>query len=121
MDFTLFHMNIGSHSLHHDELHALLSSLNINFQVIGLLEIKFSTNAQVKTNIELPGYRFHCTRSQSPAGGVGLYVKSGHKANKRDDLCANDIDFETVWIEIINPKAKIYYATVLTGIQIQKS
>lgn len=38
-DFSLFHMNIRSHSLHFEELHALLSSLNINFQVIGLSEI----------------------------------------------------------------------------------
>ena len=54
-DFTLFHMNIRSHSLHHDELHALLSILNINFQVIGLSEIRLSSAAQVQTNIELPG------------------------------------------------------------------
>ena len=37
---------------------------------------------------------------------VGIYVKSNLIANKRDDLCINDEDFETVWIEIENPKAK---------------
>ena len=105
-DFSLFHMNIRSHSLHHDELHALLSSLNIYFQVIGLPEIKFSTETQVKTNIELPGYNFHYTPSQGSAGGVGLYVKSELKASQRNDLCISNVDFETVWIEIINPKAK---------------
>lgn len=36
-DLSLFHMNIRSLSLHFDELHALLSCLNINFQVIGHL------------------------------------------------------------------------------------
>ena len=73
-DFILFHMNIRSHSLHFDELHALLSSLNINFQAIGLSDIKVSSDAQVKTNVELPSYKFHYTPSQSSAGGVGLYV-----------------------------------------------
>ena len=36
-DFSIFHMNIRSHSLYHDELHVLFSSLKINFEVIGLL------------------------------------------------------------------------------------
>ncbi len=44
--------------------------------------------------------------SHSSAGGVGLYVQSSLEANKRDDLCSSGIDFETVWIEINNPKAK---------------
>ena len=93
-DFTLFHMNIRSHSLHFDELHALLPSLNINFQALGLSEIKVSSDAKVKTNTKLPGYKFHYTPSQSSAGGVGFYVKSNLEANKRDDLCVSDVDFE---------------------------
>ena len=94
-DFTLFHMNIRSHSLHHGELHVPLSSLNINFQVIGLSEIRLSSAAQVQTNIELSGYKVHCIPSKSSASGVGLYVKSGLKANQREDLCVSDDDFET--------------------------
>lgn len=35
-DFALFHMNIRSLSLHYEEFHALLCSLKIDFQVIGL-------------------------------------------------------------------------------------
>ena len=105
-DFALFHMNIRSHSLHFDEFHALLSSLSINFQVIGLSEIKVTSDVQVKANIELPGYNFHYTPSYSSAGGVGIYVRSNLEANKRDDLCVRDADFETVWVEICNPKAK---------------
>ena len=105
-DFALFHMNIRSHSLHFDEFHALLSSLSINFQVIGLSEIKVTSDVQVKANIELPGYNFYYTPSHSSAGGVGIYVRSNLEANKRDDLCVRDADFETVWVEICNPNAK---------------
>ena len=78
----------------------------MNFQVIGLSETKATVGSQNKTNLELPGYKFHETPSHSSAGGVGIYVKSNLIANKRDDLCINDEDFETVWIEIENPKAK---------------
>ena len=62
----------------------------------GFPETKATVGSQNKTNIELPGYKFHETPSHSSAGGVGIYVKSHLIANKRDDLCINDEDFETV-------------------------
>ena len=99
-------MNIRSLSLHHDEFHALLSNLNIDFQVIGLSEIKVSNDAPVATNINLPGYKFHHTPSNSAAGGVGIYVKSNLTASKRDDLSFSNDDFETIWIKIENTKEK---------------
>ena len=105
-DLPFFHINIRSLSLHHDELQTPLSSLNANIQVIGLSEIKASFNASIKANIEVPGYKFHYTPSQSNAGGVGIYVKSDLIANKRDDICVNNVDFETVWIQIENSKTK---------------
>eukprot|EP00794_Sanderia_malayensis_P004109 gene4109-4667_t len=104
-DLSLLHMNIRSLSLYFDELNALLSCLNMNFQVIGLSETKATVGAQNKINIELPGYKFHESPSHSSAGGVGIYVKSNLTANKRDDLCIGDKDFEIVWIEVENPKA----------------
>ena len=105
-DFTLFHMNIRSLSLHYEEFHALLSSLKIDFKVIGLSEIKASANAPIKSNISLPGYNFYHTVSQSAAGGVGIYVKLDLTTNKRDDLSVSTVDFETIWVEIDNPRAK---------------
>eukprot|EP00794_Sanderia_malayensis_P013289 gene13290-14664_t len=105
-DFALFHMNIRSLSLHYEELHALLSGLKIEFQVICLSEIKVSTNAPLKSNVDLPGYKFYHTPSHSAAGGVGIYVKQNLTANKRDDLSTCNVDFETIWIEIDNPRSK---------------
>ena len=99
-------MNITSLPLHFDELHALLCCLKIDFHVIVLSEIKTSADAQFRSNIELLGYDFHNTPSLSSAGGVEIYVKCNVTANKRDDLCVSDIDFETVWVEIDNTKAK---------------
>lgn len=37
---------------------------------------------------------------------MGIYVKSDYTTNKRDDLSVGTIDFETIWIEIDNPRAK---------------
>ena len=105
-DLSLFHMNIRSLSLHHDEFHSLLTNLNTDFKVIGLSEIKVSVDTLIRDNIELPGYKFHHTPSNSAAGGVGIYVKSDLKANKRDDLSFVNENFETIWVEIDNSKAK---------------
>ena len=105
-DLSIFHMNIRSLGLHIDELHALLSCLDVKFHVIGLSEIKSSFGSQVQTNPEISGYQFYNTPSHSSAGGVGIYVKSDLIANKRDDLCISNNDFETIWIEIKNSKTK---------------
>ena len=93
-------------SLHYEDFYALLCSLKIDFQVIGLSEIKASVNAPIKSNINLPGYHFYHTVSHSAAGGVGIYVKSDLTTNKREDLSVSTIDFETIWIEIDNTRAK---------------
>ena len=105
-DLSLFHMNIRSLSLHHDEFHFLLTNLNTDFKVIDRSEIKASVDTPISDNIELPGCKFHHTPSNSAAGGLGIYVKSDLKANKRDDLSFTNDDFETIWIEIDNSKAK---------------
>ena len=105
-DFKLLHLNVRSLTLHFDELFSLLGGTGINFHVIGLSEIKVSVNSPISTNINIPGYNFHHTPSLSAAGGVGIYVNSLLKANKRLDLSTNTCDFETVWIEIENAKSK---------------
>ena len=74
-DLSLFHMNIRSLSLHFDELHTLLGNIGIDFQLIGLSEIKMSTDSPLLSNLDISGYKFHHTPHTS-AGGVGIYVKS---------------------------------------------
>ena len=105
-DLTLFHMNVRSLSLHFEELSTIQSCLNVNFQIIGLSEIRAAGGGQIKINTELPGYNYYHTPSQSSAGGVGIYAKSNLTIMKRNDPCISDKDFETVWIEIVNLNAK---------------
>ena len=82
-------MNICSLPLHHDKLS----------------EIKLSRDAPT-LNIDIPSYKFYHTSSISAAGGVGMYIKSNLTANKREDLSFCNDDFETIWVEIDNLKAK---------------
>ena len=99
-EFSIFHMNIRSLPLHCDELISLLSNVNIECKVLGLSEIKLSKGAFVRPNIDIPGYKFYYTTSNSCAGGVGIYVKSNMTVNRRDELSCCENDFESIWIEI---------------------
>ena len=65
-----------------------------------------TVDSPISRSTDIPGYKFHNTPSQSAAGGVGTYVKSNLKADKRLDLSTSTSDFETVWIEIQNTKSK---------------
>ena len=58
------------------------------------------------SNTEIPDYKFYFNSSISATGGVGLYVKSNVTASKRYDLTCRRNDFETIWVEIDNSKAR---------------
>ena len=57
-DFALFHMNIRSLSLHYEELHALLTTANVEFQVIGLSEVTFSNPLKTPLYMVCKQFRF---------------------------------------------------------------
>ena len=86
-------MNIRGLSLHFDELHTLLGNIGIDFQLIGLSEIKITTDSPLLSNLDISGYKFHHTPSHTSTGGVGIYVKSNLTANKRLDLSHSTQDF----------------------------
>ena len=107
-DFSLFHMNTRSLSLHFDELISTIATLRINFDVIGLSETWNSIQNPIKTNVEIPGYKYFPYGSQSQNGGVALYVKTGLTPTPRPDLSKDNPDFESVWVEIENNNGKHY-------------
>ena len=104
-DLSVFHTNIASLVLHHDELQTLLYNLHLDFDIIGISEIKANFDSTL-ININIPGYKFFSTPSKSNAGGVGMYVKSDLNSRKRTDLCVKTDEFETIWIEILNKNSK---------------
>ena len=44
--------------------------------------------------------------SKSVAGGVEIYTRNTLNAFKRTDLSTTDDEYETIWVEIVNTKAK---------------
>ena len=57
-------------------------------------------------NDKLGGFTPHSQPSRSTAGGVAIYTSKSLNALERTDLSTTDNEFETIWVEIINSKAK---------------
>ena len=62
--FSLFHLNIRSLSVHHDELTLLLSDLKFKFDVIGISETKEHSDKGFLSNVSIPGYNILSTHQQ---------------------------------------------------------
>ena len=107
-EFYLLHMNIRSHSPHHDELVSTLASLRINFDVIGVSETWNFFENLLKAKVDIPGYSYVSQQSHSQNGGVALYVKSGRPPIPRPDLERDSPDFESVGVEVENKNGKNY-------------
>ena len=99
-NLSLFHTNIRSSSHNKiNDLKCYLSTLNIDFSIIGLSE-----NWGKQDTIDLrnpPGYiHHHYIRSDKRGGGVSLYVKNGIQYKLRKNFKNNENLFESVFIEI---------------------
>ena len=112
-DFSIFHTNVRSLSLHHDELVSLSAHTNLNLDVIGVSEVWHSNDNPILSNVEIPGYTFYKTSSCSQNGGAGLYIKNSLTSNPRIDLDSSTDDFETAWVEIGNKKDKDFLVCCL--------
>ena len=97
----LFHVNIASLNKHIDDLHLILSLLDIKFDIIALSEHKIAD--EPSKNIDIPGYqKFIFEPTQSTHGGTGFYIKNNINAIERKDLSINSINnCEACFIEII--------------------
>ena len=105
---SICHTNIASLSKHFDDLHLLLSSLKIKFNIIGITEHKIYKDAIPTTNIDIEGYwPFVYDPTSSSHGGTGFFISESINYKKRDDLKFNSCgDFESTFIEIILPSKK---------------
>ena len=57
-------------------------------------------------NNNLDGYILHSQPSRSAAGSVPIYTRHTLNAFERTDQSTTDDEFETIWVEIVNTKAK---------------
>ena len=103
--FSILHTNLRSLSAHLDELHLLLCSSKMTFDVIGILETKEQVGKGFLTNVNLKGYAFYSQPSNSSAGGAGLYIRANLNYSVREDLNILEDEFECIWVEIKNAKS----------------
>ena len=75
LSFSFFHVNIRSLTKHFEELHSLLKSTQIPFDIIGITESKQMGNTNFLKNVNIDGYKLHTQPTRSSHGGVALYIK----------------------------------------------
>ena len=83
---NLFHMNISSLFYNFEQFHALLSELDINYDIIGITETRLKRDILRTTNIDLKGYSFEHTPTEASCGGILLYLKNNINYTLRNDL-----------------------------------
>ena len=79
-------LNICSLSKNFDQLHALLTELDIDFDVIGITETRISKTDFSPKNIALANYAIAQTSTESNAGGALLYINTKHSYKILKDL-----------------------------------
>ena len=79
-------MNISSLSHNFDQLHTLLSQINISFDVIGITETQLKKQTIRTTNIDINGYNLEHTPIEASCGGSLLYVKNKLNYISQKDL-----------------------------------
>ena len=105
--FSLFHLNINSLSFHYDELESLISKSKIDFQIMGISETRLKKTQETITNIHLKNYNIEYVPTESPNGGVLLYIKKAINSKLRPDLMIyKKRELESVFIEMILKDSK---------------
>ena len=106
--FGLFHVNIASLNKHIDDLKLILSSLNYNFDIIGITEHKILKDSLPSNNIIIPGYNdFIFEPTETNCGGTGFYIKDNIDYILRKDLQINSpTHYESMFIEMVFPNKK---------------
>ena len=98
--FTMFHMNIASLQAHIDELRTLLTLLDHPFDAVCITETRLH-DPKPLVNINIPGYDFLHTPTNTGCGGAGMYVKSIYHPIPIDKLSVSHEDIcESIFTEI---------------------
>ena len=89
-----------------ESLHHYFSN-NPELDIINITETSQNINNETfKSNINLQGYSYYSTPSNSIKGGTIIYVKNSFEVTKRCDLSKTHDQYESTWIEINNKSSK---------------
>ena len=72
---SFYHLNIPSLPFHFEELYTPLTSNNLQFGILCILETRLKLNKASLTSITLPGYNIEYTTTESSNGGTLIYIK----------------------------------------------
>jgi hypothetical protein len=95
---SIIHCNIRSLSKNISLLSDLANTFSRKPDIIGISETKLSQNSV--TNIDLLGYNFYQTDSNTNAGGVGIYVANDLSSIPRPDIKFHTDLIESCWVEV---------------------
>ena len=109
---NILHVNIRSISKNIDDLHNLICSLDVQPEIIAITETKLNSFSCLD-RIQLTNYTFTHKDSLSCAGGVGLYIKNDLNFIERKDIDFLNINYESLWVNIIINKTKIITIAVI--------
>ena len=102
---SIFHHNVCSLSKNFHQLHALLTKLDIDFDFIGITELRISKTNFSPTNIALANYVIDQTPTESNAEGALWYINRKHLYKIRKDLkLYKPHKIESIFVEVIMPK-----------------
>ena len=98
------HLNISSLQYHFESLESMLSSIDIDFNVIAITESRLIKDKNLSRPIDLPSFSFEHTPTESKKGGALLYISNSTKYKCRADLKIYKAkELESVFIETLSP------------------
>ena len=107
---SYLHINSRSLSKNYDAIHSLLDCVNVQFSAIGLTEIWIK---DVSPCFIFNNYKFLMNaRHNKRGGGVGVLLRDDLKYTQRKDLDHDNLQFESIFIEIQKPKKNILLGVV---------
>ena len=105
-NFNIFHSNVNGLENKLDTLENFLHEAQSGMDVIAISETSENKSHSFISNVNIDGFSPFSTPSNSKNGGTALFVKNNYNVMERTDLKVQHDDFETVWIEIKNPREK---------------
>ena len=99
---SFLHLNIASLAKHFDNFLNFLNSLKCQFKIIGISETRISSQS-IPHNVNIPGYKFYHTKTESSAGGTGIYISDDIIYKTRNDLSSllyKSRSLESTFLEI---------------------
>ena len=113
-DLAVLHLKLSSLSSHINELKLLISSFNLNFDIICITESRITKCNVPTSSIHIPGYNIEQTPTESSAGDTLIYISRKLSYKNRPDLpIYHPKHLESTFIEILLPdKSNFIIATV---------